>query len=239
MKARPARLFAFTGGHPPQKRARSITTTEATSRDPRSGLIIAAIHPVFVSTRGRFTATRARPRACGGPAITIMHPVNSGAGVLVMAGIGGVPGITEIEDPPLRAAEKKSTPEHVRSDAPNKRDYHLVGACRASNRLQMRKSSAKKNSARAMLLVAAGWSILGWTSASAIAQHLADRQNSTVPTSTAPPSIIATDGELKATIFAYRDSNLTMQYKYYWWRDACYLTYEPTNFAPVSPAACY
>jgi hypothetical protein len=92
--------------------------------------------------------------------------------------------------------------DHVSSDAPNKRDYYLVGACWPSNGLQMRKSSAKKNSRRAVLLVAAGWNILGWTSTSAIAQHLADRQNGAVPTSTAAPSIIATDGEPKATIFA-------------------------------------
>jgi hypothetical protein len=103
----------------------------------------------------------------------------------------------------------------------------------------MRKSSAKKNSTRTLLLVAAGWSILGWPSTPAIAQRLADRQNATVAASAAAPSIIATDGALKATIFAYRDGNLIMQYKYYLWRDACYLTYEPSNFAPVPPAACY
>jgi hypothetical protein len=105
-------------------------------------------------------------------------------------------------------------------------------------RAPMRKSLAEKNSTRAMLLIAAAWRILDWPS-TAIAQHLADRQNGTVPASTAAPSIIVTDGELKATIFAYRDGNLIMQYKYYWWRDACYLTYEPTNSAPVPPAACY
>lgn len=100
MKACRARLLAFTDGHPRQKCARCTITTEVTSRDPRRGLIIAAIHPVFVSIRGRFTATQARPQACGGPVITIMPPVNLGAGILVIGGIRGGPGITETEDAP-------------------------------------------------------------------------------------------------------------------------------------------
>ena len=96
---------------PSQKRARSIIT-EAASRDPRWGLIIAAIHLVFVSIRRRFIATQLQPlllwhrppstgrRPCGGPAIMIMHPVNGGVDVPGMGGMGGVPGITGTEDGP-------------------------------------------------------------------------------------------------------------------------------------------
>jgi len=79
---------------PLQKRARSIIT-EAASRESR-GLIIAALHLVFVSL------SRSRPRStgrrsCGGPAIMIMHPVNLGAGVPGGEGMGGAPGITGTE----------------------------------------------------------------------------------------------------------------------------------------------
>jgi len=79
---------------PLQKRARSIIT-EAASRESR-GLIIAALHLVFVSL------LRSRPRStgrrsCGGPAIMIMHPVNLGAGVPGGEGMGGAPGITGTE----------------------------------------------------------------------------------------------------------------------------------------------
>jgi hypothetical protein len=199
MKACPARLLAFTEGHPPQKRARSITTTEVTSRDPRSGLVIAAIHPVFVSTRGRFTATRARPRACGGPAITIMHPVNSGAGILVMGGIGGVPGITETKDPPLRVAvidrranrSLRSARCRVRSDAPNKKT--IIRLARVGHQTGSKCASPRLRKIQRALIVAAAWSILSW-STHATAQRLADRQNSAAPASAATLSIIATDG---------------------------------------------
>jgi hypothetical protein len=93
----------LSDGYRSQKRARS-TTTEAASREPHWDLIIAAIHRVFVSIRRRFTATPPQPRGCGGPAITIMHLVNSGVGVPGISVIGGVPGITGTENAPLPAA---------------------------------------------------------------------------------------------------------------------------------------
>ena len=78
------------------------TTTEATSQGSR-GLIIAALHLVFVSL------LRSRPRSsgrrsCGGPAIMIMHPVNSGVGVPGMGGMEGVPGITGTDHSSLSRA---------------------------------------------------------------------------------------------------------------------------------------
>jgi hypothetical protein len=96
-----AQQLDLTDRHPPQQRARSIIT-EAASRESR-GLIIAALHLVFVSL------LRSRPRStgrrsCGGPATMIMHPVNLGAGVPGGEGMGGAPGITATDDPPLPAA---------------------------------------------------------------------------------------------------------------------------------------
>ena len=81
------------------------TTTEATSQDSR-GLIIAALHLVFVSIRVCLTVTQlpTRRRPCGGPAIMIMHPVNSGVGVPGMGGMEGVPGITETDHSSLPRA---------------------------------------------------------------------------------------------------------------------------------------
>jgi hypothetical protein len=58
------------------------------------------------------------------------------------------------------------------------------------------------------------------------------------PAGTAAPSPISTEGELKATVFAFRDGNLVAQYKYYWWHNGCYLSYAPANFVPAPPAAC-
>jgi len=70
------------------------------------------------------------------------------------------------------------------------------------------------SSARAMLFVAAVF-IFNWPSPSAIAQQMADRQQGAAPASPAAPSIITTEGELKATVFTYRDGNLVTRYKYF------------------------
>jgi hypothetical protein len=57
---------------------------------------------VFISIPRGFTW--ARPRACGGLAIMIMQPVNLGAGVPGIRGIGGLPVITGTKNAPLPAA---------------------------------------------------------------------------------------------------------------------------------------
>ena len=89
--------------HRSQTRGRFTTTTEAASQDSRWDiLVIAATHLVFISTPRGFTGVW--PRPCGGPAIMIMHPVNSGVGIPDIGGIGDVPGITGTEDAPLPAA---------------------------------------------------------------------------------------------------------------------------------------
>jgi hypothetical protein len=94
-------------GHPLKKRARSIIT-EAASRESR-GLIIAALHLVFVSLLTNRPRSTGR-RSCGGPATMIMLPVNTGVGVHGGAVIRGIPVITETEDAsieqqnPLKAA---------------------------------------------------------------------------------------------------------------------------------------
>src|SRR5215472_19348165 len=83
--------------HPLKNRGRSIIT-EAASRESH-GLIIAVRHPVSISL------LRSRPqsigrRSCGGPAMMIMHPVNTGAGVHGGAVIRSIPGLTGTEGRP-------------------------------------------------------------------------------------------------------------------------------------------
>jgi hypothetical protein len=101
----------------------------------------------------------------------------------------------------------------------------------------MRKPSALRKSIRAILPVA-GVFILAWLPPAAIAQRVADRQQGNAPSSATASSIMTTEGVRKAIVFTYRDNNLIQQYKYYWWREGCYLTYEPNNAALVPPPAC-
>ncbi|MFY9840352.1 MAG: hypothetical protein WAK55_28560 [Xanthobacteraceae bacterium] len=101
----------------------------------------------------------------------------------------------------------------------------------------MPKPSALRKAIRAVLVLASVW-ILALLPTAAMAQHMADRQQDTTPSSTTASSIMTKEGVRKAIIFTYRDGNLIQQYKYYLWHDACYLTYEPNNSAPVPPPAC-
>jgi hypothetical protein len=101
----------------------------------------------------------------------------------------------------------------------------------------MRKPSALRTAVRAVLALASA-SIFAWPPTAAMAQKMADRQQGAPPSSTTAPSIMTKEGARKAIIFTYRDNNLIQQYKYYWWNDGCYLTYEPNNNAPVPPPAC-
>jgi len=105
---------------------------------------------------------------------------------------------------PLFCVEKSRRPSALEAtngtkETSNKRGGHP----RASNA----QAVSEEKFERAMLLAAAVL-ILAWPSTSVIAQHVAAKQESTVPASAAAPSIIITEGELKATVFTYRDDNL-------------------------------
>jgi hypothetical protein len=104
MKACRVQPHALTDEHPSQ-----AITTEAASQACKDFLVIAAIQLVFVSIGWRFTATLGQPRACGGPVIMIMHPVNSGVGVPGIRGIPGIRAITGTEDVPLPATLVESS----------------------------------------------------------------------------------------------------------------------------------
>jgi hypothetical protein len=117
MKSPRAQRLGLGNGHRSQKSGRS-TTTEAASRDPRWDiLVIAATHPVFISVARDFTG--AQPRACGGPAIMIMHPANSGAGIHSIGGIGDLPVTTGTEETFQRSVAKLLTKDEARWIAAN------------------------------------------------------------------------------------------------------------------------
>ena len=100
----------------------------------------------------------------------------------------------------------------------------------------MLKPLAIRKSMRAGLFIALA--IFAWSPLSAIAQRPTRQPAGAAPAGAAVSSPISTEGELKATVFNFRDGNLVVRYKYYWWRDGRYLSYSPANFAPVPPAAC-
>jgi hypothetical protein len=153
MKSPRGQPLDLSDRHRSQKRVQSIII-ETASRDPRWDLIIVAIHLVFVSIRGRFTATQLqlsrRPgstwrRPCGGPAIMIMHPVNGRMGAPGMGGMGGGPGITGTEYAPLsiglwgdRDSVDQQDAQH-REAKPN-RQAHDYGNGIAAKRLRRRHS---------------------------------------------------------------------------------------------------
>lgn len=102
----------------------------------------------------------------------------------------------------------------------------------------MLKLSAMRKLTQAAFVIAAAL-IFAWFTHAARAQQPAARQPpGTAAAGAAAPSPIGAEAELKATVFAFRECNLVAQYKYYWWRDGCYLSYAPGNFTPVPPAAC-
>ncbi len=100
--------------HPPQKRARSATTTEAASRGS-PGLIIVALHLVFVSLSRSHRRSTGR-RSFGGPASMIMQLAILGVRVPDMVGIRGVPGIMGIEDAPLSLGLRGDRQQTARLD---------------------------------------------------------------------------------------------------------------------------
>jgi hypothetical protein len=50
---------------------------------------------------------------------------------------------------------------------------------------------------------------------------------------------IAAEGELKATVRTYQSGNPSAVYRYYWWRDSCYVRYQSDNYELVSPEYCH
>jgi hypothetical protein len=50
---------------------------------------------------------------------------------------------------------------------------------------------------------------------------------------------IATEGELKATIRTFQGDNPSAVYRYYWWRDSCYVRFQSDNYKLVTSDYCH
>ncbi|MGC1233521.1 MAG: hypothetical protein WA838_02460 [Xanthobacteraceae bacterium] len=52
-------------------------------------------------------------------------------------------------------------------------------------------------------------------------------------------TVAAPAGALKATVRTYQSGNPSAVYRYYWWRDSCYVRYQSDNYELVSPEYCH
>jgi hypothetical protein len=75
-----------------------------------------------------------------------------------------------------------------------------------------------------------------------MAQQPKDQQSGTrAPTGAvdaATAAAIATEGELKATIRTFQSENPSAVYRYYWWRDGCYVRYQSGDYQSVASDYC-
>jgi hypothetical protein len=103
-------------------------------------------------------------------------------------------------------------------------------------------SISHEDTTRAILFVALV-SIFVSPSLSSMAQQPADQQ-STVRAPEggliggAAGAAIATEGELKATIRTFQGDNPSAVYRYYWWRDSCYVRFQSDNYKLVTSDYC-
>jgi hypothetical protein len=102
--------------------------------------------------------------------------------------------------------------------------------------------SATKKAARAIRL-AASVSIFAGLSPSLMAQQPSGSQGVRAPAATtidaATAAAIAAEGELKATIRTFQGDNPSAVYRYYWWRDSCYVRYQSGDYQSVSSDYCH
>jgi hypothetical protein len=81
--------------------------------------------------------------------------------------------------------------------------------------------------------------------ASSPLSSMAEQSQSTVSTPAGAPiggaagATIAAEGELKATVRTYQSGNPSAVYRYYWWRDNCYVRFQSDNYELVSPEYCH
>jgi hypothetical protein len=110
-------------------------------------------------------------------------------------------------------------------------------------KMPMWKLSATTKATRAILFAALA-SLFASPPLSSMAEQSAGQQ-STVSTPAgaliggAAGATIAAEGELKATVRTYQSGNPSAVYRYYWWRDSCYVRYQSDNYELVSPEYCH
>jgi hypothetical protein len=110
-------------------------------------------------------------------------------------------------------------------------------------KMPMLKPSATTKAPRAVLFAA-----LAWLFASPPLSSIAEQSGGQQSTVAAPAGAliggaagasIAAEGELKATVRTYQSGNPSAVYRYYWWRDSCYVRYQSDNYELVSPEYCH
>ena len=55
----------------------------------------------------------------------------------------------------------------------------------------------------------------------------------------ATAAAIAAEGELKSTIRTFQGDNPSAVYRYYWWRDGCYMRDQTGNYQAVTSDYCH
>ena len=77
-----------------------------------------------------------------------------------------------------------------------------------------------------------------------MAEQLADQQSdSRAPASAiideATAAAITAEGELTATVRTFHGDSPSAVYRYYWWRDGCYVRYQPGRYELVTADYCH
>jgi hypothetical protein len=107
--------------------------------------------------------------------------------------------------------------------------------------MPMPKLLAARKAARATLF-AALVSIFAGPPLSSMAQQPADQRSAVPPPKAvdeASAAAIAAEGELKSTIRTFQGDNRSAVYRYYWWRDNCYVRYQSGNYELVPSDYCH
>jgi hypothetical protein len=92
------------------------------------------------------------------------------------------------------------------------------------------------------LFSAALGSLLAVSSLSSSAQQPANKQSpgpASPPISAATGETIAAEGELRETIRTYQSGNPSAVYRYYWWRDGCYVRDGSNNYQSAPSESCH
>ena len=108
--------------------------------------------------------------------------------------------------------------------------------------MPMPKRSALRKATPAILF-AALVSVLASPPRSSMAQRPADQQFAVAApkgaVDGATAAAIAAEGELKATIRTFQGDNRSAVYRYYWWRDNCYVRYQSGDYEAVPSDYCH
>jgi hypothetical protein len=105
-------------------------------------------------------------------------------------------------------------------------------------KMPMWKLSATTKATRAILFATLA-SLFANPPLSSMAEQSAGQQSTVAAPAGALIGGAAAEGELKATVRTYQSGNPSAVYRYYWWRDSCYVRSQSDNYELVSPEYCH